>query len=112
MTQERIGGYKVQQGENVTIEVVATGVNEFVTASLDNSDLSEAGSAPARFPFTVTKDPGQEHLVDVECQFDATAANNAQYQIFVQGSGGGRFSDFTIPRSDLDPSRTITFVVV
>ena len=112
MTQNSIGSYTVEPREVVTIDVVASKVNEFVEAALDGTPLNPIGNAPVRFQFTVTKQSGETHFVVIECHFDATAPDDAQYQIFVQGSlGGGRFADFTILKTDPDWSRTLNFRV-
>jgi hypothetical protein len=107
-----IGSYTVDQQEHVTIEVVATKVAEFAKASLDGADLNPTGHAPLKFEFDVTKSSGQTHFVVIRVVFDAQAPDDAQYQLFVQGSNGDeRFSDFTILKSMSSLSKTLNFAV-
>lgn len=107
-----IGNYSVDDQEHVTIEVVATKVGEFAKASLDGNTLNETGHSPQKFEFDVDKSTGVSHFVVVRVAFDDTAPDDAKYQIFVQGSnGGGKFSDFAIPKASADLSRTIVFNV-
>jgi hypothetical protein len=113
MIQRMIGSYTVDPTETVTIEVVATKVGDFVTAALDGGPLNPVGDPPPmRFQFPVTKSAGQTHFVVLRFVFDATAPDDAKYQVFVEGSkGGGRFMDFTIPKQDPTLSRTLDFLV-
>jgi hypothetical protein len=107
-----IGNYSVDDHEHVAIEVVATKVGEFAKASLDGNTLNETGHSPQKFEFDVDKSSGVSHFVVVIAVFDDTAPDGAKYQIFVQGAnGGGKFSDFTIPKASADLSRTIVFNV-
>lgn len=108
-----IGNYSVDDQEHVTIEVVATKVGEFAKAALDDSiTLNPTGNNPLKFEFDVDKSSGVSHFVVVRVAFDDTAPDDAKYQLFVQGSkGGGKFSDFTIPKASADLSRTIVFNV-
>jgi len=112
MTQNSIGSYTVQPNETVTIEVVATKVNEFAKAALDNADLSPVNTNPLRYRFDVSKPSGEEHFVVVRVQFDATSADDSKYELFAQGSAGNdKFKDFTIRKADPDLSRTLVFGV-
>jgi len=111
MTQVMIGSYTVDNNEHVTIEVVATKVAEFGVASLDGNSLNPTGHNPLKFEFDVSKSSGETHFVVIRVTFDDQAPDDAQYQLFVQGSnGGGKFSDFTIPKAS-SPSRTLNFTV-
>lgn len=112
MTQVMIGSYKVNNPEHVTIEVVATKVGEFVVAALDGSALNPTAHNPLKFEFDVSKSPRETHFVVMHFTFDSGVPDDAQYQLFVQGSnGGGRFSDFTVLKGS-SPSRTLDFTVV
>jgi|ERR1700720_2435204 hypothetical protein len=112
MTRTMIGNYTVDDHEHVTIEVVATKVGEFAKAALDGNDLNSTGNAPLKFEFDVDKSSGVSHFVVVVVAFDDTAPDDAKYQLFVQGSnGGGKFSDFTIPKASADLSRNLVFSV-
>jgi hypothetical protein len=113
MIQRMVGSDTVEPTETVTIEVVATKVGDFVTAALDGSPLNPVGSPPPmRFQFPVTKSVGQTHFVVLRFVFDATAPDDAKYQVFVEGSkGGGKFTDHTIPKNDPTLSRALDFLV-
>lgn len=101
MVQNTPTTYTVQHDEIVTIKVVATRVGEFVVASLDGGTLEPIGSAPLRYRFSATKPLGQNHFTVLFFHFPDSAPDDANYQIFVQGSqGGGQFTVGTIVKSD------------
>lgn len=94
MNQENIGDYEVGGGEEVTVEVVAVQVGEFVTFVVDGNEINpQPGVSPKTYKFNVTAGPGASHFATVSCFFPPDAPDGAKYKIFLSGSlGGGRFT--------------------
>jgi hypothetical protein len=103
--------YVVQPNENITLEVEATKVGNFVTFSLDGTAMDAVpGVTPLTYRFQITVGPGFDQFGIVACHFPNTAPNDAQYQIFVSGSGGGgRFTGSDIKKTDLSWRRSLEF---
>lgn len=104
--------YLVGNGEQITVEIDATKVGNFVTFVVDGK-LIEAvpGSAPLTFkPFQVTVGPGLTHFGMISCHFPKTAPDDAMYQIFLTGDqGGGRFTGSNVIKTDLIWDRGLEF---
>jgi hypothetical protein len=103
--------YIVQPHEDVTIEVEATKVGNFVTFSLDGSAVDAVpGVTPLTFRFQISVAPGFDQFGIISCHFPVSAPDDAEYQIFVTGSGGGgRFTGSNILKTDLSWTRSIEF---
>ncbi|HEY0762268.1 MAG TPA: hypothetical protein VGD61_07810 [Pyrinomonadaceae bacterium] len=103
--------YIVNQGENVTVEIEATKVGNFAVLSIDGQMKNPvAGVVPLTWRFPVTVGPGFDHFGMVSCHFPPTAPNDAVFQIFVSGSGGGaRFTGSDIKKIDPSKSRSLEF---
>jgi hypothetical protein len=101
--------YVVTTGEIVTVEIDATKVGNFATLSIDGKMMDPlAGVTPLTFQFPVTVAAGLDHFGIVSVQFPTAAPNDAFFQIFVSGSGGGgRFTGSDIKKTDLSKSRTL-----
>lgn len=96
--------YRVGAGENITLEIVATGVGNFTIFVVDGQLIpSVPGSDPQTFqPFTVTVGPGSTHFGRVDGHFPASAPANASYQLFLTGDlGGGRMTGPDIQKGDI-----------
>lgn len=103
--------YIVQPNENVTIEVEATKVGNFVTFSLDGSAVNaEPGVIPLTYRFQIMVTPGFDQFGIIDCHFPTSAPDDAEYQVFVSGSmGGGRFTGSNIKKINLSWRRSIEF---
>src|SRR2546430_1987031 len=103
--------YQVQPHENVTVEIEATKVGNFVTLSLDGESLKPvAGVSPLSFQFTITAGPGFDQFGMISAHFPDSAPNDAKYQIFVTGdAGGGRFTGPDIKKTDSSWSGGLEF---
>jgi len=103
--------YVVTTGENVIVEIEATKVGNFATFSLDGKMLDPlAGVTPLTYQFAVTVTPGFDHFGIVSVHFPTAAPDDAFFQIFVSGSGGGsRFTGSDIKKTDLSWSRSLEF---
>ena len=101
--------YVVTTGEIVTVEIDATKVGNFATLSIDGKMMDPlAGVSPLTFQFPVTVAPGLDHFGMISVQFPTTAPNDAIFQVFVSGSGGGaRFTGSDIKKTDQSKSRTL-----
>lgn len=103
--------YVVQPNEKITLEVEAMKVGNFVTFALDGTSMSAVpGVTPLTYRFQITVGPGFDQFGIVSCHFPGTAPDDAQYQIFVTGSGGGgRFTGSDIKKTNLSWRRSIEF---
>ena len=98
------GMYEVQTGEVVTLQVTAFGTAELVQMGVDGTTLSPP------FQFTVTKRPGERHIVSTNFSF-SPGATDARYEVNITGSRGGSFAINHIrPGGIQDPD--FTFVVL
>ncbi|SRR6267378_2443726 len=103
--------YIVDDKEVVTVEVEATKVGNFATFVVDGDPKSPISSNPLTFQFTVALGAGLEHHGMVTCFFPNAAPDDATYQLFLSGSGGGgRFTGSDIKKSDAGWTRGIQFV--
>lgn len=103
--------YIVQPNEDVTLEVEATQVGNFVTFSLDGSAVNaEPGVTPLTYRFQITVGSGFDQFGIIDCHFPTSAPDEAEYQVFVSGSmGGGRFTGSDIRKDDQSWRRSIEF---
>ena len=110
MQQITRSNYIADADEQVTVEVEATKVGNFVTFALDGESLSPVSSTPLTYQFKVTVGAGLTHFAMVSCFFPNAAPDDAEYQIFVSGSGGGsRFTGSGIKKTDISWDRDIEF---
>jgi hypothetical protein len=111
MQQQSLGIYIVDDREVVTLEIKATKVGELATFVLDGVRLDPISTAPLTFQFTTSLEPGDEHKGRITCSFPDDAPDDANYQVFVSGSGGGeKFTDSNIKKSDAGWTRGIRFI--
>lgn len=102
--------YLVQSGEEVTIEVEATKVGNFVTFALDGGSINPVSSTPITYKFKVTVGSGLTHFGMILCHFPKDAPNDSKFEIFVSGDkGGGKFTGSDIFKTDLGWNRSIEF---
>lgn len=103
--------YVVNQGENVTVEIEATKVGNFAVFSVDGEMKNPVpGVVPLTYRFAVTVGPGFDHFGVVTCHFPPAAPDDAFFQVFVSGSGGGgRFTGSDIKKIDPIKSRSVEF---
>jgi len=104
--------YRVEAGEQITLEIEATGVRNFAIFVVDGVLIpSVPGSVPQTYqPFTVTVGPGSTHFGRVDAHFPDDAPDDAHYQLFLTGSaGGGRFKGSDIKKTNLSHVRGLEF---
>lgn len=102
--------YLVDDGEVVTLEIEATKVGNFASFVVDGDAKSPISTTPLTYRFTVALPPGNTHHGMISCFFPKAAPDDAFYQVFVSGSGGGgRFKGSDIAKADADWMRGIEF---
>ncbi len=102
--------YLVDGGENVTVEIEATKVGNFATFVVDGEFKNPTSTSPLTYKFAVTVPPGEKHHGMITCFFPTAAPDDAQYQVFVSGSGGGeRFVGSNIVKTDAGWTRGMEF---
>lgn len=102
--------YLVQANEEVTVEVEAIKVGNFVIFALDGGMLNPISTAPLTYQFKVTVGAGLTHFGVISCHFPTSAPDDAMFQIFVSGDkGGGKFTGSDIIKTDLGWNRSIEF---
>lgn len=102
--------YMVQDGEQITVEVEAVKVGNFVSFVLDGKSLEPVSSSPITYQFPVTVGPESSHFGMVGCHFPTSAPSDAEYDIFVSGNMGGvRFTGSNVVKTDPVWDRSIEF---
>jgi len=88
--------YLVDNGEMVTVEIQATKVGNFASLVIDGGALDPIAKTPLTYQFT--------------CFFPKTAPDDAEFDVFVSGSGGGgKFTGSDIVKTDASWTRAIEF---
>ncbi|SRR5258708_154283 len=88
MTQIDTTTYSVTVGENVTVEVQAFHTGNFVQVFLNGAEKQPSTLNPPTFVLPMAGANGIDSA-RVSCQFANEAPDNAHYQLFFTGSGGG-----------------------
>jgi len=102
--------YLVDKGEVVTLEIQAIKVGNFASFVVDGKSIDPISSTPLTFQFTVALSQGQAHHGMITCFFPKTAPDDAEFDVFVSGSGGGgKFTGSDILKSDASWTRAIEF---
>ncbi len=102
--------YIVEANEQVTIEIVATKVGNFVIFALDGASPNPISNAPITYKFKVSVGAGLTHFGMISCHFPNSAPDDAMYQIFVSGDkGGNKFTGSDIIKTDMGWDRSIEF---
>jgi hypothetical protein len=102
--------YLVSAGEVVTVEIEATKVGNFASFTLDGDTKTPTSTSPLTYQFPVSVPPGGTHHGMITCFFPNTAPDDAQYEVFVSGSGGGgRLTGSDIVKTDPSWLRGIEF---
>lgn len=105
--------YLVEANEEVTVEVVATKVGNFVIFALDGATPNPISNSPITYQFKVTVGAGLTHFGMISCHFPNSAPappDGAKYEIFVSGDkGGSKFTGSDIVKTDLSWDRSIEF---
>ena len=103
--------YLVGAQENVEVEVEAVQTGNTTGFSVDGEDIPpDAGVIPRTFSFQVSVGPGLTHFGTVDCHFDNSAPDTAQFRIFVSGDqGGGRFTGPVVKKTHSLQSRDLEF---
>ena len=102
--------YLVDDQEVVTVEIEATKVGNFASFVVDGDAKSPTSTTPLTYRFTVALSHGNTHHGMISCFFPKAAPDDAFYQVFVSGSGGGgRFKGSDIEKADADWMRGIEF---
>ena len=102
--------YLVDDKEVVTVEIEATKVGNFASFVVDGEAKSPISTTPLTYRFTVAVLLGNTHHGMISCFFPKAAPDDAFYQVFVSGSGGGgRFTGSDIEKTDADWMRGIEF---
>ena len=102
--------YLVDSGEVVMIEIQAIRVGNFASLVIDGQAIDPVSTTPLSFQFTVSVGPGQTHHGMITCFFPTSAPDDAEFNVFVSGSGGGgRFAGSDIVKTDPGWIRGIEF---
>ena len=102
--------YLVDNGEVVTVEVEAIKVGNFVSLVIDGGSIDPISKKPLTYQFTVALAAGETHHGMITCFFPKTAPDDAEFDVFVSGSGdGGRFTGSDIAKTDASWTRSIEF---
>lgn len=104
-------------GEEITIEVTPKNFNDSLHSVVATKDGKPFPPEPGTednptFKFNVTKPKGATHLIEIECNFQDDAPDDALYDIEISGEDDvGCPCGFTIDRTTLDQSPDINFRV-
>ena len=111
MQQIDLSTYEVEDGEEVTVEIVAIQVGNFSAFTLDGEEMEEEpGTDPKTYKFIVTVGQHLTHFGNVSCLFPEDAPDEAMFKIFVSGDmGGGRFIGPDIKKTDASPDCDLDF---
>ncbi|MCA1616792.1 MAG: hypothetical protein LC800_22445 [Acidobacteria bacterium] len=111
MIQLDANTYKVEAGEQVTVEIVAIQVVDSSAFTLDGVlQFPEPGISPKTYTFFVSVGPGLTHFGNVSCLFPNAAPDKAKFQIFVSGDMGGEiFTGPDIRKTDVSPDSDLEF---
>jgi hypothetical protein len=102
--------YLVDNGEVVTVEVEAIKVGNFVSLVIDGGSIDPISKKPLTYQFTVALAAGETHHGMITCFFPKIAPDDAEFDVFVSGSGGGgRFTGSDIVKTDASWTRSIEF---
>lgn len=102
--------YLVDSGEVVTVEVQSIKVGNFVSLVIDGGSIGPISKKPLSYQFTVELAAGETHHGMVTCFFPRTAPDDAEFDVFVSGSGGsGKFTGSNIVKTDASWTRSIEF---
>ena len=112
MKQIDTGHYDVSNGEKVTLTIEAYQVAEDLAVSLDGATLKPRSHAPAVYVFDISKDTGAQ-FIDIACHFSAPDPDDAYYQFYVEGDGGGgKYNASSIRKQDCDWEAVLQFTLV
>jgi len=102
--------YLVDNGEVVTLEIQAIKVGNFASMVIDGESIPPISKTPLTYQFTVALEAGQTHHGMITCFFPKTAPDDAEFDFFVSGSGGGgKFTGSDILKTDASWTRAIEF---
>src|SRR5258708_7012805 len=111
MHQMKRSIYSVSVGEIVTVEVQATKTGNFVQLSFNSAKITPSSVDPPIFRFTIAGAVRGSDFAVVSCHFANEAPDDAGYQLFLTGSGGGgKFTGSDIVKASGVWDRDITFV--
>lgn len=88
MDQIRRAIYTVAASEKVIIEIEATKVGNFASFVLDGESQKPVKNNPLTYEFTISVGAGDTHFGMFQCFFPADAPDDANFQVFLQGSKG------------------------
>lgn len=111
MKQIKRSIYGVTRGELVTVEVQAMKTGNFVHFILNSAEITPTSVSPLTFQFSCPGAVNGDDFAMVSCFFPPDTPDDAEYQLFLTGSGGGgRFEGSDILKADGIFNRGITFI--
>lgn len=105
------GLYRVEVGEEVTLQVTGHGVINSAAVFEVDSEESSADPENGTYVFTVTKKAKSSHFGELMCAFP-DADEDAKFTTRLSGSNGGSFPGPTVRITTKAPSRDLEFEVV
>jgi hypothetical protein len=105
------GLYRVESGEEITVQVTGHGViNSAAVFCVDSENMSE-DKDHGTYVFTVTKVAKGSHFGELRCRFPG-AGEDAKFTTRLSGSKGGSFPGPTVRVTTHVPVRDFEFAVV
>jgi hypothetical protein len=102
--------YLVDNGEVITVEIQAIKVGNFASLVIDGGPVAPTSKTPLSYQFTVALAAGETHHGMITCFFPKNTPDDAEFDVFVSGSGGGgKFTGSDIVKTDASWTRSIEF---
>jgi hypothetical protein len=99
--------YEVSNGEEVTVELIATKVADTAVFTSSPVPAEQVSPSPRTFKFTAQGSPGKTIFGMITCDFTA-AEDGASFQAKISSPGSGPFDGPTINKDDPDSEEPVS----
>src|SRR5260370_40115296 len=106
MNQKHETRYEVSNGEQITVELIATKVGDTAVFTSSRVPAEQVSPRPRTYTFTAQGNPGSTIFGLITCDFTA-AEVGASFQAKISSPGSGPFDGPTIRKEDPDSEEPV-----
>jgi len=99
--------YEVDNGEVITVQLIATKVGDTATFTASPVTVDEISASPRTFRFSSDSSGGPTIFGAVTCDF-TSAQDGAKFDVLISSPGSGPFNGPTIEKDDPDSEEPVS----